>query len=97
MPRLTIRSFAPTTGALERLAPSNSPGNAVYDYYGYGPTYGGGNDLYSCGYCNSMQYVYTNPSTYVAIGSVSSTYDSSFLAGGSGVSLSEIEVYVPAT
>ena len=94
---LTRGSFAPSTGALERLAPSNSPGNAVYDYYGYGPTYGAGFDMYTCGYCNSMQIVYTSPSSYVPIGTVSNTYDGNFLAGGSSISLSEIEVYVPVT
>jgi len=66
---------------------TNGPGNSLYDTQGYGPTFGGGHDMYIP---NPMTIAYSNPSSYTIP-------NNSILFGGSGVSVSDIEVYFSST
>lgn len=60
---------------------------SIYDGSGYGPTFGGGHDMYISDNCNSNTYSYSSPSTYTIPSS--STLFGSF----SGWSITDIEVY----
>ena len=76
---MTICSLTPTSELLERVGiRQNSYGNAVYDTSSYGPTFGGGHDMYTQ---SNMQSISFNPSSYEPLGTISGSYDSSFIAG----------------
>ena len=62
--------------------------HATYDYYGYGPTFGGGHDIYIA---DNARY---NSNSYFYCSSYSSSYcDNSIWTGGMYFSPQEVEVY----
>jgi len=68
---------------------------SVYDGSNYGPTWGGGHDLYLCDNCNTTNSSYTNLGyTYTLEGYTYGNQDcKDFLAGSYNFTVSEIEVY----
>jgi len=72
--------------------------NQSYSAYGgtsYGPTFGGGHDLYLCDNCNSTNSSYSNLGyTYALDGYTYGNQDiKDFLAGSYNFTVVEIEVY----
>ena len=62
--------------------------HATYDYYGYGPTFGGGHDIYIA---DNARY---NSNSYFYCSSYTSSYcDNSIWTGGMYFSPGEVEVY----
>lgn len=70
---------------------------AAYNASSYGPTFGGGHDLYICGNPNNSTSSYTNLGyTYLSpVGNYGSNEAKNFLAGSYNFTVSEIEVFVP--
>lgn len=67
---------------------------AIYNnYYNYGPTFGGGHDIYISDYSNLYQNSYTYCHSYQCPSGVSTYSRHSKLAGSSYFKVAEIEVY----
>jgi hypothetical protein len=84
-----------------KMEPTQSLSNSVYGASGYGPTFGGGHDLYICDNANTTNSSYTNLGhTYKA--PVGTTYGQNdamnYMAGTYNFMIDEIEVYkIPLT
>jgi len=64
--------------------------NSIYCKSGYGPTFGGGHDLYICSNCNSVGSSYSSfPNSYTD----SLGYKNTTFAGAYNFTVSEIEVF----
>ena len=75
---------------------SGGQSNAMYCYSTYGPTFGGGHDLYICSNCNTANSNYSNfPYSYECPNYVNNG-NSDYLAGGYNFKVEEIEVYAVA-
>jgi len=61
---------------------------AVYSYSSYGPTFGGGHDMYLCDSCNQSNGSYSNLGT-----SYSAPKDTTLLAGAYNFTVKEYEVF----
>jgi len=73
-----------------------SSSNGAYGYSSYGPTWGGGHDLYvSSGMRDNSSY--TNPSSYQVASGYSGSYTNSTLAGSYNFTPDEVEVWGVAT
>ena len=89
----------PQTG----LYSSSSYGYSIYDGSSYGPTFGGGHDIYVCSYASSssssqtwLGYTYSPPSGY----SYTSTFTYTFLHGQSNTdnfTPDEVETFYETT
>ena len=78
----------------------SSYGNSLYDCSSYGPTFGGGHDIYIADYASSSSNSYTNlgaaysaPSGY----SYGSTFTQTFLAGTYQFTPDEVEIFYKTT
>jgi len=80
---------------IENNGPHHSNQYSIYNGSGYGPTFGGGHDLYICSGSNSTNSSYTNLGhSYSLTGfTYSSTQIQSYLAGSYNFTTSEIEVF----
>ena len=74
-------SFNPGTTTLQQATIPSNWGNAVYDYSTYGPTYGGGHDLY---FNTGLSGSSSGQSTYVPGVSGGGSSSSGLTAGCSG-------------
>eukprot|EP01080_Neovahlkampfia_damariscottae_P005516 gene5516-9333_t len=69
--------------------------NGAYSNSGYGPTFGGGHDLYICSNCTSANSNYTNFGySFTSPPGLNSTQKQAFLAGGYNFTVKDIEVYL---
>ena len=79
---------------------SSNRRNSIYDQRSYGPTFGGGYDIYTSNYASSNRNSYSNlgwtyspPSGY----SYSSTFAGTFLAGSYSFTPDEVEAFYETT
>jgi len=81
----------------QKLAHKTSNTNSIYNYSSYGPTFGGGHDIYICSGCNTSTGNYTNLGyTYdTPQGVYGSNEAKSYFCGGYNFQIKEIEVFVP--
>ena len=67
--------------------------NAVYDYNSYGPTWGGGHDLYICNNFTTSNSSYSNTPHDYDTKSIDGVETKHLLAGGYNFKLSVMEVW----
>jgi len=90
-------SLRSSKGEILKLTPRENDSNHVYCGRSYGPTFGGGHDLYLNSNMTSMSN-YCNPYTFKTIPlGYSGTYTTSTLAGAYNFSVKEIEVFSIST
>jgi len=80
---------------MPNTGPHHSNSYSCYDGSNYGPTFGGGHDLYLCDNCNIYNSNYSNLGhSYNLNGYVyGSTQIKNFLAGSYNFMVSEIEIF----
>jgi len=80
---------------LDNNGPSHSNCYSIYNASGYGPTWGGGHDLYLCSFPNTTNSSYSNLGhSYSCPGlTYGSTQVQNYLAGSYNFTVTEIETY----
>lgn len=74
----------------------NSTGSnyAIHCSNSYGPTFGGGHNIYVCSACSTTNSSYTNPyNSYTMTGDDGTTIDNTFLAGSYNFTVEDLEVF----